>query len=52
MTNHLRPVVEREGRLFPRLVGYRAVYNEFVLATINVMFETNGILISKCMVHY
>ena len=29
---------------------YRAVYNEFVLATINnAMFETNGILISKCM---
>ena len=28
---------------------YRAVYNELLLATINVMFETNGILISKCM---
>ena len=28
---------------------YRTVRNEFVLATINLMFETNGILISKCM---
>ena len=37
--------------LFPRLVysRYKVVYNELVLATINVMFETNGILISKCM---
>ena len=26
---------------------YRTVCQEFVLATINLMFETNGILISK-----
>ena len=28
---------------------YRTVYNEFVLATFNLMFETYGMLLSKCM---
>ena len=35
--------------LFSSFGTYRAVFNEFVLATINLMFKAYGILISKCM---
>ena len=35
--------------LFLSFSTYRTVYNDIVLATFNLMFETNGMLISKCM---